>query len=176
MEISTSKGNVIIRQAVLADVPAFRELRLQALHDHPTAFAMDYESTLSQPETYWQERLGGLGKENMIYFAEHEGQLAGMCGLYWRESPKIRHSATIWGVYVRPQWRGQQVAEALMDACLDFAREKQFTIVKLGVVSNNIAAIRCYARCGFKVYGVEPQVIRWDGVTYDELLMARTIG
>jgi RimJ/RimL family protein N-acetyltransferase len=36
-----------------------------------------------------------------------------------------------------------------------------------------VAAIRCYNRCGFTVYGVEPQAIRHDGVMYDELLMAR---
>jgi len=46
-------------------------------------------------------------------------------------------------------------------------------IVKLGVVTTNTPAIRCYARCGFTVYGVEPQVIHYEDVLYDELLMAK---
>jgi RimJ/RimL family protein N-acetyltransferase len=40
------------------------------------------------------------------------------------------------------------------------------------VITPNTPAIRCYARCGFEVYGVEPQAIFYDNVFYDELLMA----
>ena len=36
-------------------------------------------------------------------------------------------------------------------------------------------AIRFYARCGFTVYGIESKAICYDGVTYDELQMAKTI-
>ena len=49
------------------------------------------------------------------------------------------------------------------------------SVVKLGVVMTNSPAIRCYSRCGFKVVGLEPQVIWYDGVLSDELLMARLI-
>jgi hypothetical protein len=45
--------------------------------------------------------------------------------------------------------------------------------VKLAVVTTNTPAVRCYARCGFAVYGIEPQAICYDGVFYDELLMAK---
>jgi RimJ/RimL family protein N-acetyltransferase len=48
-------------------------------------------------------------------------------------------------------------------------------VVKLGVITTNTPAIRCYARCGFTVYGIDPKVIYYDGVFYDELLMARPI-
>ncbi len=36
-------------------------------------------------------------------------------------------------------------------------------------------AIRSYARCGFTVYEIESKAIRYDGVTYDELLVAKAI-
>jgi RimJ/RimL family protein N-acetyltransferase len=45
----------------------------------------------------------------------------------------------------------------------------------LAVVTTNAAAISCYARCGFKVYGTEPQALYYDSVMYDELLMARIL-
>jgi RimJ/RimL family protein N-acetyltransferase len=48
-------------------------------------------------------------------------------------------------------------------------------LVKLAVVTTNASAIRCYIQCGFRVYGVEPQVIYYDGVYYDELLMSREV-
>ena len=34
---------IIIRHATSSDVDAFRELRLEALKNHPTAFGADYE-------------------------------------------------------------------------------------------------------------------------------------
>jgi RimJ/RimL family protein N-acetyltransferase len=46
-------------------------------------------------------------------------------------------------------------------------------VVKLAVVTTNTAAIRCYARLDFKVYGVEPQAICHQATFYDELLMIR---
>ena len=48
-------------------------------------------------------------------------------------------------------------------------------IVKLGVSTTNTPAIRCYARCGFTIYGIEPKAVCYDGVFYDELLMAKAI-
>jgi len=77
-------------------------------------------------------------------------------------------------MYVQPDWRGFHIAEELVKACMDWARSQEAKIVKLGVTATNTAAIRCYARCGFQVYGIEPQALYYDGVFYDELLMART--
>lgn len=48
-------------------------------------------------------------------------------------------------------------------------------LLKLGVTTINPAAIRCYSRCGFTVYGIEPKVIFANEAFYDELLMAKEI-
>jgi RimJ/RimL family protein N-acetyltransferase len=111
----------------------------------------------------------------MIYFAVHENELVGTCGIYRGDSPKTQHSGTIAGVYVRPNWRGLQIADELIAACIEWAQSHDMKIVKLGVTSTNTAAIRCYTRCGFTVYGTEPQAISTNGAMYDELLMARSL-
>lgn len=97
-----------------------------------------------------------------------------MAGLTCGRWPKTRHSGTIWGVYVNAEWRGHGIAEVLLRGCCAWAQARGLAVVKLGVVTTNASAIRCYARCGFTVYGIEPKVIFWDGVLHDELLMART--
>jgi L-amino acid N-acyltransferase YncA len=79
----------------------------------------------------------------------------------------------VWGVYVRAAWRGRRVADRLIEACIEWARPHGVRVAKLAVITSNAAAIRCYLRCGFSVYGVEPQVIHVDGVYHDELLMVR---
>lgn len=48
-------------------------------------------------------------------------------------------------------------------------------IVKLAIVTTNTPTIRCYVRCGFSVYGIEPRAIYYDGVFYHELLMVKEV-
>jgi RimJ/RimL family protein N-acetyltransferase len=173
----TSRGDVIVRPAIPDDAAAVRELRLDALARHPEAFAADHDLTQAESALHWVDWIADNAAQNrgMIAVAVAEERLVGMTGLVRGKWPKTRHSGTIWGVYVRPAWRGLRVAEALLDTCIEWAREQGLTIVKLGVVTGNVAAIRCYARAGFTVYGVEPQVIHHVGVLHDELLMAKTI-
>jgi RimJ/RimL family protein N-acetyltransferase len=68
-----------------------------------------------------------------------------------------------------------QIAEGLIAGCIEWARSQGVKVVKLAVITTNAAAIRCYARCGFSVYGIEPQAICSAGASYDELLMARFV-
>ncbi len=175
--ITTLRGTVTIRSAREEDAPAYRDLRLEALRNHPEAFSSDYAAHLAKPMAFWTERLAFSSTDSavMIYFAVHDQQLIGMCGITRTSSPKIKHSATIVGMYVRPDWRGLGIAEGLGTACVDWARTRDVKIVKLAVVTTNTRAIRCYARCGFQVYGIEPKALYYDSVFYDELLMARTI-
>lgn len=176
-DVITRLGAVTIRPGREEDAPAYRELRLEALRNHPEAFSSDYETALAKPIDYWEKRLRLYDPDNevMLYFAAHGQQLVGMGGITHTGAPKQKHSAYIVSMYVRPEWRGQGVAEALIDTCLEWGREQGIAIVKLGVSTVNTPAIRCYARCGFEVYGTEPQAIYHDGVFYDELLMARAI-
>ena len=163
---------IIIRHATLADVNSFRELRLEALKNHPTAFGQDYTENLLQPQKYWEEKLTVKSEEQALFFAEQNGQLIGMTGIFRRLSKKSMHSASIWGVYVKPEWRGRHISEALAHSCLNWAKQQNVIVVKLGVLTNNFSAIRCYERCGFSTYGTEPKAISYDGVYYDEYLMA----
>lgn len=173
--ITTPRGLITIRPGQEADAPAYRELRLEALRNHPEAFSADYAANEGQPMTYWTERLRSLDSDGMMYFAVSDNKLIGMCAIYRGNSPKIQHSATLVSVYVQPAWRGWRIADGLITSCVEWARRQGVGIVKLGVVTANTAAIRCYARCDFKVYGIEPQAIYHAGVMYDELLMARLI-
>lgn len=162
----------IVRHATISDFDSFRELRLEALKNHPTAFGADYEESAARPNEYWQERLKIEKDHEALFFAEHESQLVGMSGIFRGSSKKSRHESTIWGVYIRPQWRGYHISETLVRSCLSWAKEQGLAIVKLAVVTTNRPAIRCYERCGFTIYGKEPKALLYDGVYYDEYLMS----
>ena len=116
--ITTLRGDIGIRPAADSDVAAYRALRLDALRLHPEAFGADYASNLAEPMEYWVTRLRqNTGDDGMIYLAEAGGGLVGMTGLRRGYAPKGQHNGLIWGVYVRPEWRGLKIAEALLAAC-----------------------------------------------------------
>ena len=161
-----------IRHALPGDVENYRELRLEALKNHPDAFGMDHASALAKEPEYWENTLKINPSEKALFFAVQDEQLIGMTGIYRELAPKSKHSATIWGVYVRPQWRGNHISESLVSACLQWAKEQEIVIVKLGVVTGNLPALQSYKRCGFEIYGTEPKAIFYEGVYYDENLLS----
>ncbi len=50
--IRTPRGNVVIRQGQESDAQAYRELRLEGLHNHPEAFSADYAVNEQRPMTF----------------------------------------------------------------------------------------------------------------------------
>lgn len=172
---TTQRGKVLIREALPTDAARFRELRLEALRDHPIAFTSDYQKNLNHPPQYWVDTLTMQPDESTIFLAVNEVDLIGMTGIARSNSPKTMHSAWVWGVYVKSEWRGLHIAEELIDCCLAWAKARKVALVKLGVAAINQPAIRCYERCGFKVYGTEPGAILYEGKYYDEHLMYRSV-
>ena len=165
-------NGINVRHATLADIDSYRALRLEALQNYPSAFGQDYDENLLRPKEYWEKVLTINSEEQALFIAEQNGQLIGMTGIFRSLSRKSFHNATIGGVYVKPEWRGYRISEALIRSCLDWAKQHGVAIVKLAVATNNLQAVSCYERCGFTTYGTEPKAILHDGMYYDEYLMA----
>jgi RimJ/RimL family protein N-acetyltransferase len=175
--LTTDRGDVLIRPTREEDAPLYRALRLQGLQAHPEVFGADYATSAARPIEHWQERMrSGAGTaEGVTYVADAAGELVGMTTLVRNDMLKTRHAGSIFGVYTHPAWRGTGVADALLEACADYARALGVRLLRLGVVTTNASAIRLYQRCGYWVYGIEPESIQHNGKYYDELLMARRI-
>ena len=172
--LETAHGPVVVREATFLDVEEFRELRLYALQESPAAFPGEYSTYENYPKSFWEERLEA-DESRTIFFAEHGNQLVGMTGIRRGEWPKTKHSANIWGVYVRPEWRGLHIAEVLIESCTEWAKMNGVNILNLGVTATSTSAIRCYQRCGFTISGTEPRGIFYDGKYYDGCLMFKLL-
>src|SRR5450432_272174 len=168
---------ISIRFVGESDVPAFRELRLEALREHPESFGSDYQENLQHPESFWIDRVReAIDKpDNCIVLADAGNELAAMLGVFRAGGIKNRHAGTVWGVYVRTKYRGKKLGDQMLKHELAWCRENEIRILRLTATTTNAAAIRCYSRCGFEVYGVSPQVIRIGEKFYDELLMWRAV-
>jgi ribosomal protein S18 acetylase RimI-like enzyme len=170
-----SGDNVNVRPIGVDDLHAFRAMRIEAVRDYPLAFTADLAETQGRPIEWWRDlvaRNAGDGASVIMVADAGDRELAGMTGVWGPTAPKLAHAANVWGVYVRPAYRGCGIGEKLLRACIDWARQKQLVTLKLSVVAGNDVARRCYERCGFTTYGVEPLAVRWEKEFYDELLMS----
>ena len=170
-------AEILYRPITLADVQTTRQMRLDALRDHLEAFGSDYNDLLAAPANYWHDRVAASfeGKTARVIVAESNGELAGMAGVIQDQGAKVDHQAFIWGVYVRPAFRGRRVVDGMMRALIDWCGERKLRKVRLSATTSNSAAIQAYQRVGFNVYGIEQEVIRVGYVYHDEVLMWRRI-
>ena len=165
---------MLIRRLISADAAAFQALRLFALRECPTAFSSSYEEECATPlsviEGYFAPASG------RHFFGVFDGeQLAGMIGVGRETMHKVRHKASIRGMYVAPGQRGKGAGKLLLDAALAFvASMKGVSQLNLTVTADNAAAIALYVSHGLHVYGREPAGLCIDGVMLDNLHMARS--
>jgi len=172
--VHTPRGDVLIRPGREEDAGAYRQIRLEALKNHPDAFGTAYEKAAALPAEYWPERLRGAGTTApMMFFAWAGQELVGLCGLAREDGVKVDHNADLISMYVRTEWRGVGIADALIDAVLDWGRRNGVRIVRLSVVRHNLSARRVYERSGFERYGTEPEYIHQGGAYHDMVLMFR---
>ena len=171
--IDSLEQAILIRTIQGDEVATFRTLRLEALRDNPTAFGADYQQDINRPDSFGEVRVhNGQGDGDVvIYVAEDAGELVGMAGVYRPDNPKVRYSGTLWGVYVRPAWRGRGLGRQVSQACVEWARAKGLDILKLGVTIPNPPAVRCYESLGFRSYGIEPKTFMIAGQYYDLMRM-----
>jgi ribosomal protein S18 acetylase RimI-like enzyme len=170
-------NDISIRFLGESDLAAFKALRLEGLREHPESFGTDFDEDSRQPDSVWSDRVRKAVDDSggSIVLADAGGELAGMVGIWRNGGVKNRHAANIWGVYVRPRYRRLKLADRMIGQALDWCRSRDVRIVRLSVAAWNAAAVRCYRRCGFLVYGVSPEEIRIGEVYHDELLMWRRV-
>jgi len=159
-------SETLVRRLTTADVPAYRDIRLEALQNAPTAFGSSYEAESKSSLSDFE----GTLMRSYVAGAWLNGALIGTAGFYRLEPVKVAHRGNIWGVYVRPEARGHGVARALITGVLAFART-QVKQVHLSVVTENESAHRLYEQLGFATYGTEPRSLLVDGRYLDEHMM-----
>jgi GNAT superfamily N-acetyltransferase len=136
---------ITLRAISADDWPAWRELRLEALREAPSAFG----STLAQwqgegdTEARWRARLNDV-PFNAI--AEFDGMAAGIASGTALSADGTVELISMW---VAPFARGRGAGDALIGAIVHWARAQRANRVALAVVPQNPHAIALYARHGF---------------------------
>ena len=166
---------VEVRWLGLADAPAYREVRLAALHADPAAFITTAEEFASQPLETVEARL--TGEASVTFGAFVGGELAGILTVARETRERLRHRANVFGVAVLPAARGQGCGDALLRAGIaEVQGWTGVTSLHLGVTASQAAARRLYERHGFVAWGIQPDAVWVDGIMLAEVHMVREMG
>jgi ribosomal protein S18 acetylase RimI-like enzyme len=145
-------------------VREYRALMLQAYAQHPQAFGSSVAERAALPISWWSKRLAAQPDAHEIVLGIFDGQqLVGVVGVAFELREKLRHKASLFGMYVAPQARQLGHGAALVQAALDCARARQgIKLVQLTVTEGNQAAQALYERFGFVSFGLEPMAVVVD--------------
>ena len=157
------------------DLTAYRDLRLAALQESPTAFGSSHIEEADLPLTEFAARLRPPDKpDNGIFgaFVDDKG-LVGILGFAREYRVKRAHIASVWGMYVSPEFRGRGFGAALVDEAIAHARMLgSVRQIVLSVTASNVAAGALYRSRGFERIGLERDALCIDGKYFDEEQMA----
>ncbi len=146
----------MIRRVTVDDLDLYREVRLRALQDSPSAFGSTYSNELARPREQWAERVSraATGTSWAVFLAFEEEACVGLAGCVDDDLGADRQLVSMW---VAPSHRGTGVAAGLVDAVLSWAHGVGARTIALWVTKDNERAMRFYERAGFAVTGdVQP--------------------
>jgi RimJ/RimL family protein N-acetyltransferase len=158
-----------IRRLGPDDVTGYREIRAEALAQHPDAFGTSVAEFAGRSNEDVARMLQALA----VYAAEGpDGKLGGLAAFERDVGVRAAHRGWLMQVYVRPAHRGTGLGEALVERIIEHARH-HVVQVHLGVSTENQPALELYRRCGFSIYGTDPRYLYVNGRYIDEHLMVR---
>ncbi len=153
-----------LRALTPADQPAWREMRLEALREFPTAFLTTYDEQRTRPAADDRAMLARGAWRGL--FAD--AQMIGIGAFIRHRQAAAAHRADIGAIYVSQAHWGRGAGQFMMDGLEREARTAGLLQLELSVAANNTRAIRFYEHCGFVRFGTQPRAIIIDGVGYDD--------
>lgn len=160
------------------DWQKFKQIRLEALQTNPTAFSNTYEDVATYPDEKWQQQMDeSERKDGSFFLFAFDGEIiVGMNGMYWTKKPVTKHVAEIFGVFVKPRYRGIGIGKRLMEGIInEITKNPQFTKMKLGVNAENLPALKLYESCGLTVVGTLKNELHFGNNYCNELLMEKIL-
>ena len=145
----------------------FKEVRLRALRDTPSAFGSTYARESQLTDAEWIERATRWnGEKGIGFLAMDDGVACGIAGSFLDENDATR--AQLISMWTAPTHRRQGVGRLLVDEVAGWARLRGARTLLLTVTSVNDPAMRFYERLGFVrtgrtgPYPNDPAVVEYE--------------
>jgi ribosomal protein S18 acetylase RimI-like enzyme len=169
---------LVLRPAAAADAAEIAALAARTFRD---TFAGTHDAgrmAVYLAEVFTPERIAAeIAAPTIAYLAAwRDGRAVGYAKLALGEPPACvggPRAVELERLYVEAALHGSGVAAALMTACLEEARRRDFETLWLGVWDRNPRARRFYEKWGFRTVGTKPFVFAGD--VMEDLVMARAV-
>ncbi len=150
----------------------YRELRLEALKNHPLSFGPMYETEIKKKKLYFESLIEKQEGIENIFGAFDEGKLIGTCFFSQEEYEVRNHWGQLIQVYVANDYRGKNIAYDLMRFVINKVFENpKIKYLTLGVAEGNVPAYNLYKKLGFVEFGLQKDYMRKNGVSVNEIFM-----
>ena len=135
---------VLIRPTTAGDWPALKSTRLAALLDAPTAFGASHASAAAFSDDDWLQR--AIPTPQRTFFLAFDAEQAIGLAAQVAAGDGECHLIAMW---VRSDYRGRDVAAALVDAVKQRAMDNGHARLVLDVAPENTRAAAFYEKQGF---------------------------
>lgn len=141
-----------IRRVVPAEWATYREIRLEALRADPLAFGSTYAREAEFVPEEWRRRLrsrAGNSRSRTWAAVAGKDQFVGIVA-----AAEVDGTFHLFAMWVAPEFRGRALGAGLLDAALDWVRERTHDRrVLLDVNPSMAAAMNLYRSRGFRPTG-----------------------
>ncbi len=139
--------------------------------DYLLAYPDEIHMTVDQEAQFLKGREKSPNEIELL--AEIDGKLIGLAG-FWAVGAreKVRHRAEL-GVSVDQSYWGLGIGRAMLNACIECARNAGYAQLELEVVGDNERAIALYRSEGFTEFGRNPKGFRSRRTGWQELVSMR---
>ena len=103
------------------DAKRYLDLRIKAAKEEPDALTFDVERELAQAAHAGSASMFLQEQSRIHWGVEHHGSLVGVMAASRRFNVILSSHLWLWGLYVRPRFRGTSVSRYLMEAALHWA-------------------------------------------------------
>ncbi len=166
-----SAPDTYLRPLTPVDLPLYRALLMPGLDTDADSFRLAPEDeaeapfpTQNRPDSFTLGAFVGETLAGVVSF-EREGS----------NRVKLRHKGLLSRMYVSPNFRGQGLANRLLEAVVAQAKTLPgMEQINLTVVATNPAK-RLYERAGFQTFSTEIAAIKWRGTYLTENTMKRLL-
>jgi ribosomal protein S18 acetylase RimI-like enzyme len=139
---------ILLEPITVQNVFVFKEARLRALRDTPSAFGSTYARESQLTDAQWIERaIRWNGEKGIGFLAMDDGVACGIAGSFLDPDDTTR--AQLIAMWTAPTHRRQGVGRLLVDEVAAWARLRGARTLLLMVTSVNELAMRFYERLGF---------------------------
>ncbi len=136
------------------DINLYRDIRIDCLHNFPNNFGGLLEDEIHSRELKFDKVLQQENSLSFLYGAFLKQELIGICGFTRMNRMKTNHRGEISQLYVRQEFTGKGIGKKLLTLTIEKSfSEKSLEFIELGVVNDNLNAIKIYSDVGFVEFG-----------------------